>query len=268
MRRGGSIGAPTAGRALLSLAALIVVAGLVAALAQGERTQRGNIIMSLDGGLSPLALPRDRPAPVTVRLDAGLMTTDRSVLPQVRKVELLFPGRGVITTTGLPTCTIRRLRDTTSAGALEACRPALVGRGRLLAQVLLPHQRPFTADARLLAFNGRVDGRRAVILHAVSAHPPTSVILPFVIHLRPGRFTTTLIAHPSRSLGRWPRFARFEVALSRRYSYRGRRLSYLSASCPIPERNTAGYATIAKATFLLADDRRLITEITRSCRAR
>jgi hypothetical protein len=253
-------------RALLVL--LLLAALALAGAARGERVQRGNLIVSLDGGFAPLALPRDRPASVSVRLDAGLRTADHSVLPRVTRVELGIPGQGVITTRGLPTCSPRRLRDATSARALEECRPALIGTGRMVAQVKVPNQPPFAVHAKLLAFNGRVRGHRAVIVHGVSPRPPTSVALPFLIHLRPGKFGTVLVAHLPATLGPWPRFARFEMDLYRRYTYRKQRLSYLSASCPLPKRLTAGFFSFAKATFTLEDGRQISTGIARSCRAR
>jgi len=247
---------------------LLLLIGFAAATAHGERTQRGNLIVSLDGHFAPLALPRDRPAPVAVQLRAGLETDDGSVLPRVTKVELGIPGQGKITTRGLPTCTPRRIRDATRAKALEACRPALIGTGRMIAQVKIPHQPQFTVHASLLAFNGRVEGHRAVIVHGISIRPPTAVVLPFVIRLRPGKFGTVLVARVPDNLGPWPRFARFKMNLYRRYTHRGERLSYLSASCPIPKSNTAGFFSFAKATFTLVDGRRISTGIARSCRAR
>jgi hypothetical protein len=254
---------------LALLGALALMAALpLDNLARGERAQRGNLIVTLDGGFAPLKLPRGHRAPVSVQLDAGLQTTDGTTLPRVTRVELGIPGQGLITTRGLPTCTPRRLRNTTTAEALEACRPALIGTGRMLAQVKIPHQPPFTVHARLLAFNGRVRGHRAVVVHGIAAEPPTVVVLPFLIYLRPGRFGTVLIAHLPRTLGPWPRFAHFTMDFSRRYTYRGHRLSYISASCPIPKRFTAGFFSFAKATFTLADGRRISKGIARSCRAR
>lgn len=253
---------------LLALGLALLLGVVCAATAHGERTQRGNLIVSLDGSFSPLALPRDRPAPVAVTLKAGLTTSDGSVLPRVTKAELGIPGQGVITTRGLPTCPLRRIRDATAAKALEACQQALIGTGRMIAEVKIPNQAPFTVHAHILAFNGRVRGHRAVLVHGISTKPPTAIVIPFVIRVRRGKFRTVLVAHVPENLGPWPRFARFEMSLYRRYSYRGKRLSYLSASCPIPKIVTAGFASFAKATFTLADGRRLSTSITRSCRAR
>jgi hypothetical protein len=250
-----------------------VILGLIAALAlasgaSAERVQRGNLIVSLDGSFAPLTLPRDRKAPVSVHLEAGLRTADRSVLPRVTQFEMGIPGQGAITTRGLPTCSMRRLRNTTTAKALELCRPALIGSGRMIAQIKIPYQAQFMVHARLLAFNGRLHGRRAVIVHGISSDPPTVVVLPFLIERRSGKFGTALVAHLPQDLGPWPRFAHFEINLSRHYTYRGRRLSYVSASCPIPRRYTAWFFSFAKATFTLADGRRVSTAIPRSCRVR
>jgi len=250
------------------LVALVVLAGMTAATAYGERAQRGDLIVTLNGGFAPQKLPRDRPAPVSVRLEAALQSSDGTTLPRVTRVELGLPGQGLITTRGLPTCTARRLRDTTSARALEVCRSALIGSGRMSAQVKLPHQPAFAVHARLLAFNGRVRGHRAVFVHGTSGQPPATVVLPFLIHLRPGKFGTVLAADLSPTLGPWPRFARFEMDLFRRYGFRGQRLSYISASCPVSKRIGLGVFSFAKATFALADGRRISKGIARSCYVR
>ena len=257
------------GAALLALGLLAALsAALPAVPAQGERSQRGNLVVSLDGKLSPLKLPREREEPVAVRLEGGLRTADGETLPRVTRVELGLPVQASLHARGLPTCPPRRLRDATTPQALDACRGALVGRGRLEADVLLPHQAPFSIGTRLFAFNSRLDGRRAIVLHAYAADPPTVVVIPFRVRPGSGRFGTALVADLSPELGPWPRFARFELTLSRSFRYRGERLSYLSASCPIPPRFTAGFFSFARASFTLAGGREIATGIARSCRAR
>jgi hypothetical protein len=241
---------------------------LVVDSARGERTQRGNLIASLNGRLSPLRLPRDHPAPVSIRLEGGLQTDDGSTLPQVSEVSIGLPGRGTLTTRGLSVCRASSLRDARPPEALARCGRALVGHGRLTADVLLPHQQAFPVATEVLAFNSRSEGRRAVLLHAFAANPPTVVVLPFVLRHGGGRFGTHLVARPARVLGPWPRLARFSLTLSRRYRYRGSSLSYLGASCPIPRRQTAGFFSLAEVTFSLRDGRRIGTSHTSSCRAR
>lgn len=236
--------------------------------AAGERQQRGNLIVSLDGGLSPLRLPRDRPAPVSVHLEGGLRTDDGELLPRVVAIELALPGRGTIDGRGLPVCSPRRLRFATAGEARAACGPALVGHGTLRADVVLPSQEPVAIEGRLLAFNARVRGRAAVVLHAFAPEAPSAVVLTFLVGRRPGRLGTTLTASLPRALGPWPRFAHFEMTLGRRFRYRGREHSYLRASCPLPRSLTAGFFSLARARFTLLGGGRIGTEITRGCRAR
>jgi hypothetical protein len=255
----------------LGVAALVLLAVLGLALAggaSGERTQRGNLILALDGGLSPLKLPRDRAAPVAVRLAGSLRTDDGSTLPRVTRIDLDLPRQAVLETRGLPVCSPRQLRFTTTERARRICAPALVGRGRLGAEVSIPGQEPFAIDARVLVFNARVGGDEAVVMHAFGEGLPVSVVLRFLVRRTEGRLGLKLIAHLSRALGPWPRFARFDLTLGRRYSDRGVRRSYLSASCPVPPRFTAAPFSLARATLTLASGRQITTGITRGCRAR
>lgn len=253
----------TACIALLTLAVL----SIAVAIAQGERTQHGTLIVSLGGRLSPLALPRTHAAPVAVDLEGSLRTVDGSPLPRVTHVEFGLPRQAVLSTHGLPTCTRRKLVVTSSAAALAACRAALVGRGHVDLTVQVPGQKPFAVHSRLLAFNARVGARRAVLLHAFTTHPPLAVVLPFVYGHGSGRFGRTLGANLP-VLGEWARVAEFRMVLSRRYASRGRRRSYLSASCPIPKRLTAGFFSFARVAYSLADGRQVTAAIARSCRAR
>jgi hypothetical protein len=248
---------------------LLVILGLLAATASGERSQKGVLISALDGRISPNFLPRQRPAPVTFHLEGNLHTEDGSLLPKVRRLELAIAGSGKLETRGLPICPRRLLRDTRPDEALAVCRSALVGRGRVEAVAVVPRQLPSEIRAQLLAFNGRTrEGGRAILLHVYSAQPPISLVIPFAIRRHPGSFHTALVADLSAALGPLPRFAGVEVELGRSFRYRGRQRSYLSASCPLPQSLSVGFLPIARATYTLAGGRRLSTEIVRGCRVR
>lgn len=264
---GGAWGARAAGLAALFL--VVALAALGAGLARGERAQQGNLVVSLDGAISPRGLPRDRRAPVAVSLSGRLRTADGSPLPRLSGIELALSGRGLLFTRGLPLCPRQRLRNATGAQALERCGSALVGHGRLAAEVFVPRQAPFVVHARLLAFNGRTGGGGvAVWVHAFSARPPVSFVLPFLVRHRPGAFGTALRAALPRSVGPWPHLSSFEMTFGRRYRYRGALRSYLSASCPLPPRFTAGIFPFARATYTFPHGRELSTTIVRGCRAR
>jgi hypothetical protein len=250
----------------LVLAAVLVV-GLAGA-AQGERSRVGNLVGALNGGIAPLALPRSHAAPVAVDIEGKIATTDGTPLPQVKQVKVELAGPGVLSTAGLPRCPQARLAHADSGQAMRRCRPALVGRGSLDAEVDIPHQAPFSIHARLLAFNGRTAvGRTAIWVHAYAADPPISLVLPFIVHPGTRSFPTALIAAVPRSVGPLPRLARFHLRLHRRFRYRGQARSYVSASCPVPSAFTAGFLSFARATYSFGDGRDVRVETVRSCRA-
>jgi hypothetical protein len=240
--------------------------GMLAVPAGAERAQRGNLIVTLNGGIKPLKLPRRKRVPVTVDLSGGVETTDGSPLPRVDRLKLELSWRGVLSTKGLPNCPRARLASTLSSEALAACPRSLVGRGRLNAKIYLPNQKPFGVRASLLAFNGKSKvGRPAVLVHAYSTDPPVSFVIPFIVKRQPGR--TVLVTTIRRSVGRWPHVSNFRIQISREFAHNGERRSYLSASCPAPKNFTAGFS-FARATYTLAGGDQLQIESVRSCRAR
>lgn len=245
--------------------ALVGLGGTVYA----ERNQVGNLEVFLNGGINPRRLPRDHLAPVGVRLEAGIRTADSAPLPRVREVRLELAWRGTLDTRGLPVCSRRRLRSSDTREALAACGGALVGRGRLYARIFLPNQTPFGLHSHLLAFNGKTAaGQQAVWVLAYSSDPPVSVVIPFHVRHQPGHFHTVLVSVVPRSVGPWPHFARFRMNVFRRFTYRGRRRSYLSASCPLPPRFTASFLSLARATFVVAHGPNASVETVRGCRVR
>lgn len=247
----------------------LVLLALIAVPALGERIQKENVIVSLDGGISPNRLPRDRRAPVEVHLIGGVHTSDDSPLPRVNKLTLELAWRGRLDTHGLPLCPQGRLHGVDSRQAAEACKGAMVGRGALYAKIFLPNQSPFGIRAGLLAFNGRTKvGRRAILVHAYTADPPVSFVIPFTVKRQKGAFRTVLATTIKRSVGTWPHVGRFRIDVARNFKYKGKRRSYLTASCPVPKSFTAGFLSLARATYTFADGRELTTETVRSCRVR
>jgi hypothetical protein len=254
---------------LLTLFALVLLTvGLLGRMADAERVQKGNIIVSLDGGISPLALPRDRPAPVAVKLAGRVVTTDSAPLPRVNWIRLELAWRGVLDTHGLAVCPLARLAGTDTRLAVQHCRSSRVGRGGLTANVYLPGEPGIQVRARLVAFNGRTAaGRPAVFVHAYSSDPPVAFVIPFSVHHKPGAFRTVLVALIRRSLGPWPHVADFQIVVSRNFNFGGERQSYLSASCPLPKGFSAGFLSLARATYTFEGGKQLTTESVRSCRA-
>jgi len=264
------MGAPglRAAFAVLAVIAMLAVA-LTPGAALGERAQAGNLIVSLNGGIDPLELPRHRSAPVGVHLQGEIRSEDGSALPRLDQVRLELAGPGLLSTRGLPKCPGARLRNANSHQALHRCSAALVGEGSVEASIFIPEQRPFTIRGKLLAFNGLAGGGHAAVwMHIFSYEPPISLAVPFVREPGIGSFRTALVASLPEWVGPYPHLAAFDLTLFRRFSYRGEVRSYASASCPVPKPFTAGFLSFARATYSFDDERRLSVESVRSCRAR
>lgn len=254
---------------LSSLLCTLAALAFLAVDAEAERSQDGNVIVSLNGGITPRTLPRHRPAPVAVHLAGRVQTSDRTPLPRVNWIRLELAWRGVLDTHGLPVCPRVRLVSADTQLALERCGNAQVGRGQLFARIFVPSQRPFDIRAHLTAFNGRTRaGRPAVLVHSYATRPPVAFVIPFSVHHKAGAFRTVLVALIRRNAGPWPHVANFQIGVSRSFTSDGERHSYLSASCPVPAHFTAGFLSFARATYTFEGGKQISTESVRSCRAR
>lgn len=256
-------------RVVLAAAAAIALGGLAAGLATAEQSGGGGVVVSLDGKISPKRLPRDRPAPVSVTLSGSVRADDGAPPPRLDRLEFAFGARGGLDSEGLLVCPRPRLRNATARQALERCRGALVGRGMITAEVPLNPAEPILARAGVLAFNGRAGGRPAIWVHAYSAAPPVSFVLPFRLRrLRDGPYGLSISSPVAHALGRWPRLRFFSIALGRRYRAGGTSHSYLSAACPLPSRFHVGFFALARATYRFAPGPTHTITILRGCRAR
>lgn len=249
--------------------ALIVISCLATVRAGAETAGRAGVVVALDGSISPRRLPRDRPAPISVTLKGRVHFEKGVEPPPLTRIELSFGARGGLDTTGLPVCRRARLQNATQRQAMDRCGGALVGRGTIDAEVPLNPAEPLMAHASVLAFNGRLGGRPAVWVHAYSAAPPVSFVLPFYLRtVDDGAYGIQMRAPVAAALGRWPRLRSFDITLGRRYRARGVARSYLSASCPLPPRLHIGYFALARATYRFSPRPSLSVPILRSCRAR
>lgn len=250
--------------------ALLCLAALGAGVAHGELAQRGGLRISFDGGFAPQALPRDRTAPVTVHLNGSVATTDGSRPPQLRRISIAVNRYGRLFTRGLPTCRAGRLEATSTPIALARCRGALVGRGRFQANVDFPTTSSFPVEGRMLAFNSRVAGRPAVLLHIHGSSPVrATVVLAFKIsHPRRGRFGTVLTTKIPRIAGDLGYVTDVSLRFGRRYRHSGAPRSFLSARCAAPAGFRGAIFTFARGSFAFANGQTLTTNLTRDCRVR
>lgn len=231
--------------------------------------QRGGVKVSFDGKLAPKKLPRAHDAPVRVSVAAEISPADESKSPpQLQTISIAINRYGHFDTAGLDVCTEADIQPATTQNALKACKSSLVGEGTFSASVGLSKQSPFPASGKMHAFNGRVGGKPAILAHVYGTSPvPTSFTFPFMIKPTKGTFGTTLVARLPNT-GKEGFITGLSMNLGRSFSYKGKRHSYLSASCPAPKGVGSAVFSLAKAGFGFRGGRQLSSTLVRSCGVR
>lgn len=250
--------------------ALIALAASSLSPAGAAVNQQEGLRVGFDASIAPRALPRDHPAPITVRLGGSISAVDGSRPPALQELSIAVNRAGRLSTKGLPTCTASALQQTTTEAALAACPGALVGHGTFGASVDFPDAPQIPAKGKVLVFNARVKGGRGMLLHLYGSSPVRAAfVLPFEVSpVRHGKFGmvfSTRIPTLASGLGY---ITKLQLTIGRRYGFDGRRRSFLSANCAAPSGFTVGIFELARATFSFADGRQVVGGPSRVCRVR
>lgn len=256
---------------ILNLRRIALVAAVAAmavlGVAQAEVISGGNVRVSFRGWINPQILPRNEAAPIALHVAGTVKPLGGERPATLESVTVEINRHGVIRTRGLPTCPWKRLQSTTTDQALAICRDALVGTGHFTSHVDIPEQSPFPAFGRILAFNVRLHGRPALAAHVFGRNPvPTSQTLPMAFR-RAGRgaFGAELTVTMPTIGPDWGYVTGFELTLERRYLYRGRERSLLSASCPAPRGIDRAPFKAARGTYHLAGGETLTRVVGGTC---
>lgn len=241
----------------------------LAGLAEAEVTQKGNLRITVEGKLTPRALPREGTAPVKVAVGAKISSANRQNPRQLSRIEIAINRNGHFEPKGLSACQLREIQPSTTADALAACRSSLVGEGHFSANVVFSQQAPFPSQGKVYAFNSVLHGRPAILAHVYGTEPvPTSFTLPFELKPSKGTFGTVLTASLPQVTGNSSYITGLSLNLGRSFSSHGVKRSYLSAGCPAPKGFQGAVFPLAKTTFSFAGGQALSSTLTRSCRVR
>jgi DNA-binding beta-propeller fold protein YncE len=235
-----------------------------------EIAQNGTLRLTVDGDLSPRRLPRTGVAPIAVSIGGQISTTDGSLPPRLKKLQIELNRHGRLDYRGLPTCDYNRIQPGSSGRALAGCRSSLVGRGSFSAIITLSGQEPYETEGRLLVFNSLKKGKPVLYGHIYSPRPfATSFVIVFEIEKLKGKtYGTALTAVPPPAFKRWGNLTGIQMTLERRFSYRGKRHSYISAGCPAPEGFPGALFALARTRFDFIGGQKLTSVLTEDCKVR
>ncbi len=223
------------------------------ALAKPEVVRVGSLFLRDNGGISPSKLPRHEQAPISAHLNARIGTTDGSHPPAVESVIADFDKTIQLNAKGLPACTVAQLTARSTADAKKACPEAIVGSGTGEVEVAFPEQAPFDATGPIVLFNGGVHGGTTVLLiHTYVAVPaPTAVIATVKItRIHRGHFGLHTVSTIPAIAGGFGSVTKFRLTIGRKFEYKGKKESYLTASCPTGHYYAEGKVQFAEGTTL------------------
>jgi hypothetical protein len=253
----------------LLLGTVCLTALLLVTSASGEVERSGTLQVSFNGGIAPVRLPRDETVPVDVQTSGKVTTTDRSTPPKLERIVLAINSNGVIQTKGLPTCSLAKLESVSSATAKKSCGAAQIGHGNVTSRVYLPGQGAFASNGGLLAFNGKVKGKPAILAQVTTTGTlPLTYVIVFEVKKKSGTFGTELIGTLPAIASEYGYISAFDLSLGRTYTYKGEKLSYASASCPAPKGFPGATFPFAKASYEFAGGVTVSSTLVRECKVR
>jgi hypothetical protein len=255
------------GRRSIRALAVAIVAVFALALAGGALAVRdvtkvhlvaGNLVIDGQGGFTPTALPRNVDAPIKIYGGGKISTLDGALPPVLKTIQFEFDKHGSVDTTGLPKCSADRLQATTVPQARKLCPGAIVGTGYGHAIVKFPEQAPIPANSPITLFNGpRKGGDPTLFAHAYTTVPaPVTFVVPIRIEsIHNGRYGYRVKAEIPKLAGGAGIPISGSISVSRIWTYKGEKHSYLNARCADGRLQATGEfafkdQTVLRGTFL------------------
>jgi len=247
--------------ALLVTGVVAVLAGAAVAAEPPTVVRAGNLVLRLNGGVTPKALPKHELAPMGFHASGALEAIDGTHPPALGEAAFDTDRDLVVGVEGLPACSLAKLvaRDTEHAKA--ACGGAVLGEGSATVEVSFPEQEPIHSTGPLVLFNGGERGGVITLLaHAyVNVPAPTAVVATVrVTRQRKGPYGLHFVVEVPRIAGGAGSVIAANLSARRVYSYRGERRSLLSGRC-------ADGTFLARGSFRYRDGTVLSGSLVRAC---
>ncbi len=250
-------------------ALLATAVGLLAcaSLAKATVVQEGNLRITVLSQVQPYKLPRTGTAPIAVFVSGHLQAPHGGIPAQLQQMTVDVNKHGLLQSKGLPTCKLSQLQPASTERALANCGDAVVGSGQFWAHIVLPDQGAYGTHGRLLIFNGRQGGKSVLFVHIFTANPFfSSFVIPFAIrHVSKGAYGTELSASFPHALGDWGYVDRIKLTLKRKYTYKGKQLSYFNSGCPALKGAKRAVFPLALASFKFAEGLSLSAKVEKAC---
>ncbi|HEX6780997.1 MAG TPA: hypothetical protein VF125_03095 [Solirubrobacterales bacterium] len=241
--------------------AVLVAGGTALAGDKPKTVEAGNLVFTFNGGFSPKALPKKTMAPITLTASGKIRAKDGGHPPALKEAIVETDKNGAVFVKGLPACSSGRLQSRDTAAARKACPKAIIGTGRTTVEVKLAEQNPILVDSALTVFNGgERGGTTTFYIHAFFTAPVTGAIVTTVKikKIHNGRYGLKSVATIPKIVSGAGSVRSFDLKIGRTYTYKGRKVSVLSARC-------ADGKLQAFAAAVFADGTKASAGIIRTC---
>ncbi|MGN6276449.1 MAG: hypothetical protein ACTHNP_11070 [Solirubrobacterales bacterium] len=247
----------------MALAALIAVsvAGIASAGNKPQTVVAGNLEFTFNGGFSPSKLPKKKLAPIALSASGIIKTLNGEHPPALKEAIVETDKNGAVTTVGFPTCTSGKLQSQDTKHAEAICKKAIIGKGTTNVEIKFPEQNPIPVSSKLIVFNGGTKGGvTTFFIHAYITVPtPAAIVTTVKIKkIHNGRYGLKSVASIPKIAGGSGSVTSFSLTINKKYTFKGKKMSVLSAKCPDGKLQ-------AHATAIFADGTKAATTITRAC---
>jgi len=247
----------------MALAALVAVsvAGIASAGNKPVTVEAGNLRFTFNGGFSPTKLPKNKLAPIALSASGKIETKNGEHPPALKEVLVETDKNGAVTTVGYPTCTSGKLQSQDTKHAEAICKKAIIGKGKTEVEVKFPEQNPIPVKSDLIVFNGGTKGGvTTFFIHAYITVPtPAAIVTTVKIKkIHKGRYGLLSVASIPKIAGGSGSVKSFSLTINKRYTYKGKKMSVLTAKCPDGKLQ-------AHATSVFADGTKAAATIIRTC---
>lgn len=247
---------------ILAVGAMLALA--VAGIASAEKptiVRAGNLIFTINGGVTPKKLPRNKMAPITLNISGKIDSADGTHVPALKEVIVNTDENGTINPKGLAVCKSGQLQAQDTEHAKKICKKAIIGSGNTTAEVEFPEQRPIMVPSKLFAFNGGTKGGTTTIfIHAYFTAPITGALVTTVKikKTNKGRFGLRSVASVPVLAGGSGSIRDFKLTFHKMFNYKGKKQSYFLAKCKDGK-------FVADAESIFRDGSRIKGSVTRTC---
>ena len=243
----------------MALGALLAVS--VAGISTAETVTVGNLKFTANGGFSPKALPKKTLAPIALTAEGKIETVDGTHPPALKEFLLETDKNGAVNVKGYPICTSGKLQSQDSDAARAICKKAIIGEGKTGVEIEFADSKPVDVKSDLIVFNGGfAGGTTTLFIHAYITVPvPAAIVTTVKIKkINKGRYGLLSVGKIPKIAGGSGSVTSFSLKVDKKFTYKGKKVSVLTAKCPDGKLQ-------ANATAIFADGTRATQDFIRPC---